>query len=225
MWIDGIGLFQTSSPTRYVRGEVIHMPEITEPIRPLTPRVEYMDKGELFTNLYERAGQFSAQKGADGHVRTAVAGEMKNEKLLPGGVAYRLSHDIGPSTLTKRVELRYHDRQPVIDIVEPLVAGPGLEVVQRGPRAVDVTVGGRVVTIELTEGSGDVRARRTAGTVLAALSGRAGVPGGAESHAATGALRGRRVRDRRGIPVHGEIAPRLEIGSHECHRDRHDGIS
>jgi hypothetical protein len=128
------------------------MPEITEPIRPLTPRIEYTDNGELFTNLYERTGQFSAEKLPGGHVRTSVAGELKNEKLLPGGVGYRLSHDIGPSTLTKRVELRYHNRQPLIDIVEPLVAHPGLQVVQRSPRVVEVTIGSRVVAIELLSG-------------------------------------------------------------------------
>ncbi len=155
VWVRGLGLLQTSSPTRYVRGEVIHMPEIKEGIRPLTPRIEFADAADLFTNLYERTGQMSVTKHSDAHVEISVSGELKNERLLPGGVAYRLSHEVRDTTLTKRVALRYHSRSPSIDIVEPVLAPSGTTVARQGARAVSVRSGAREVRLELVEGDAE----------------------------------------------------------------------
>jgi len=128
IWIKDFGLFQTSSPTRYIRGEVIHMPELNESLKCLTPRFEYSDTSGYYTNLYERNGMMETDKKSNNNITISVSGEMRNEKQIPGGVFFELSHTLLDKSITKKLKLKYHDNQPVISIVEPIVYKDGLEV-------------------------------------------------------------------------------------------------
>ena len=65
IWVNDFGLLQTSSPTRYIRGEVIHMPELNPALKCLTPRFEYWDTTGYYTNLYERNGMMKTEKISD----------------------------------------------------------------------------------------------------------------------------------------------------------------
>jgi hypothetical protein len=153
IWVKGFGLLQTSSPTRYVRGEVIHMPDIKDTIRCFTPRIEYSDSGRYYTNLYERSGLMSFQKERDGSFSSAYTGELKNEKHLPGGVGYKLNHRIGKASVQKSVELRYHDGTPEIAIVEPVVYEEGMQVSQVDPGTVRIKYATREFLLKIEQGN------------------------------------------------------------------------
>jgi len=153
IWVKGFGLLQTSSPTRYVRGEVIHMPDIIDTIRCFTPRIEYTDSGRYYTNLYERSGIMSFQKKRDGSFSSAYAGELKNEKHLPGGVGYKLNHRIEKASVQKSVELRYHDASPEIAIVEPLVYEEGMQVSQVDPNTVRIRYSKKEFLLKIERGN------------------------------------------------------------------------
>jgi hypothetical protein len=153
IWVKDFGLLQTSSPTRYVRGEVIHMPDIKDTIRCFTPRIEYADSGGYFTNLYERSGLMSVQKERDGSFSSAFTGELKNEKHLPGGVGYRLNHRVEKTSVQKSIELRYHDGTPEIAIVEPIVYEEGMQVNQVDPGTVRIRYAKKEFLLKIEQGN------------------------------------------------------------------------
>ena len=124
LWVEGHGLLQTSSQTRYFRGEEMHMPVLEEEILALTPRVEYEDDLGYFTNLFERDGRITSEDEHGVYTITA-GGELTDENQFPGGVGYVLQHRIAADFVEKAVTLRYHDRNPEIRIVEPIVHNPG----------------------------------------------------------------------------------------------------
>ncbi len=138
VWVKDFGLLQTSSPTRYIQGEVIHMPELNPFLNCLTPRFEFSDSTGYYTNLYERNGMMITDKKDDNNITISVSGEMRNEKQIPGGVSYELSHTMLDKSITKKVKLKYHDNQPVISIVEPIVYKNGLEVNLLNERKVEI---------------------------------------------------------------------------------------
>ena len=138
VWVKDFGLLQTSSPTRYIQGEVIHMPELNPFLKCLTPRFEFSDSTGYYTNLYERNGMMITDKKDDNNITISVSGEMRNEKQIPGGVSYELSHTMLDKSITKKVKLKYHDNQPVISIVEPIVYKNGLEVNLLNERKVEI---------------------------------------------------------------------------------------
>jgi hypothetical protein len=152
IWVRGFGLLQTSSPTRYVRGEVIHMPEIKDTIRAFTPRIEYSDSGRTYTNLYERSGVMSFQQNRDGSFSATYAGELKNERHLPGGVGYRLDHRIEDASVQKTVEIRYHDGTPVISIVEPVVFEEEMQVRKVDSRTISLKYAKKEFLLKIEQG-------------------------------------------------------------------------
>jgi hypothetical protein len=154
LWVKGFGLLQTSSPTRYIRGEVIHMPEIKDSIRCLTPRIEFTDTGGYYTNLYERNGLMTINKTNDNNISISVSGELRNEKLAPGGVSYELSHLLLEKSVIKTVKVTYHDNQPVISIVEPVVYQEGMVVKQITDKKIEIKYPGKEFVFEIV--SGDV---------------------------------------------------------------------
>jgi hypothetical protein len=156
LWIKEYGLLQTSSPTRYIRGEIIHMPEINEPIKPHTPRIEFSDSSGYWTNLYDRFGSMRAVQLDAGHVQVSYAGELRNAQHLPGGVSFRYTHLIKDSSVTKCVECAYHDARPEIQIVEPLVWQPDMEVVMREDRSVRICARNREFLFQLLEGDAEI---------------------------------------------------------------------
>jgi hypothetical protein len=158
IWIEKYGLLQTSSPTRYVRGEIIHMPEIKDSIRCLTPRIEFSDSGRYFTNLYERSAAFAAQKGEKGTLIVSSSGELRTERQIPGGVAYELSHTFLPHGVEKRVVIRYHSRTPLVDIVEPVVRRQGMKATQIDPVTVLLETGMQRIRFHVLSGSTTVEA-------------------------------------------------------------------
>jgi hypothetical protein len=154
LWVKGFGLFQTSSPTRYIRGEVIHMPDIIDSIRCLTPRIEFTDTNGYYTNLYERNGLMTFNKINDNNITISVSGELRNEKLLPGGVSYELSHLLLDKSVLKTVKVTYHDNQPVISIIEPVVYQEGMVVKKINDKKIEIKYPGKEFIIEIV--SGDV---------------------------------------------------------------------
>jgi hypothetical protein len=153
IWLENYGLLQTSSPTRYVRGEVIHMPEIKDSIRCLTPRIEFSDSGRLYTNLYERSAALTAENGPKGTLVVSSSGELRTERQLPGGVAYGLTHTFLANGVEKRVEIRYHSRAPVVDIVEPIVQWEGMEARRVDSRTVFFSAKGKQIRFQVLSGA------------------------------------------------------------------------
>lgn len=153
LWVQDHGFLQTSSQTRYIRGEVMHMPVVEDSVICLTPRIEFRNENGYFTNLYEREGRFSVRKGGQPLAIISTAGELKNEQYLPGGVAYIWTHSLFDNAIEKSVELRYHDRNPDVRIVEPIVQQPGMTFVQVDTRTVLIQGGKCKFKFELLEGN------------------------------------------------------------------------
>ncbi|MDP1676592.1 MAG: hypothetical protein Q8L88_06965 [Bacteroidota bacterium] len=125
IWAMDHGFLQTSSQTKYIRGEPIHMPAVNDTVICLTPRIEFSDSGKFFTNLYEFEGRVTARSNADTVAIVTTVGEMKDERWYQGGVAYTLTHLLFDDAIEKTVILNFHDRQPVVKIIEPIVEEPG----------------------------------------------------------------------------------------------------
>lgn len=152
LWLAGHGFLTTASQTRYIRGEEIHMPEIKTPIQPLTPRLEFTDERGYFTNLYDSDARLLVLEDGT-RQRVQVNGELSNEKILPGGVAYRLIYDFGPHDVAKHIHLRYHSRTPDVSLVEPIVLHEGVRIVRVDSRTARIEGGPRPVTFTV-EGEG-----------------------------------------------------------------------
>lgn len=156
LWVEGHGLLQTSSQTRYIRGEEMHMPALEDSIICLTPRIEFRNADGYFTNLYECEGRLSAASDGAATAVVSTTGELSNERYLPGGVAYILSHAVHNDFVEKSVRLRYHDRRPEIRIVEPIVQQPGMRFEQIDSCTVAIRGGKREFRFELTSGNAEI---------------------------------------------------------------------
>ncbi len=151
LWLAGHGFFEASSQTIYKRWEPMSFPEMPD-VKPLTPRIEFTDSSGYFTNLYEFDAVLTSSE-KDGVFRVASVGELKNNSQQPGGISYRLSHEIGGNYITKEVELVYHDAKGPVRIVEPIIFYPGMTFRKTGDRTVLIKTSQKV--IELTVDTGN----------------------------------------------------------------------
>jgi hypothetical protein len=148
LYAKGYGLVQTSSQTKYIRGEEVHMPAIKDTLYALTPRIEYHDANGFFTNLYETRARISNKGTA-----ITVHGELCDEKRRPGGVSYRYQYLFQPGSLTKKVYLRYHDESPVVSIIEPFVQHPGTIVKKINNKTLEFTHEKTTIRFSLVSGT------------------------------------------------------------------------
>ena len=149
LWIQGHGFLQISSQTEYHRWEPMHFPEMGK-LLPLTPRIEFTNRNGYFTNLYEFDGRMTVEKNDP--VRIAVAGELCDKDLLPGGVAYRWDHHFTDQGVEKTVHLRYHHGAPLVQIVEPMVRWPNMTFEQQDSKTIAIKTAEKVFTLEILEG-------------------------------------------------------------------------
>ena len=157
VWVKDYGFLQTSSQTTYVRGETMHMPIVKDTVICLTPRIEFSDTNGYFTNLYEFEGRMSTHSSPDTVAWISTTGELKNERWFPGGVGYTWAHAIFDNAIEKTVTLRFHDRQPVVRIVEPIVEEEGMTFEYASPRKVIMTAAKRKFLFEVLEGDVQVK--------------------------------------------------------------------
>ena len=156
LWLKDHGFFQASSQTIYKRWEPMSFPDMPE-IRPLTPRIEFTSDLGYFTNLYEFDALLT-YKEKTGSFLVSSIGELKNSKQQEGGISYRLSHDIGDNTLTKKIELIYHDAKASVAIIEPIIEYPNMTFnqvndttvsIQAKEKKLELTIHTKNVTLEL----------------------------------------------------------------------------
>ena len=157
IWVKDHGFLQTSSQTTYVRGESMHMPPVNDTVICLTPRIEFVDKNGYFTNLYEFEGRMTTRSSGDTVAWISTSGELKNEQWLQGGVSYTWSHGVFDNSIEKTVSLRFHDRQPVVRIVEPIVEEEGMTFEYVSPRKVILVGAKRKLVLEILEGDVQVK--------------------------------------------------------------------
>lgn len=127
LWAKDFGILHAASQVKYVRGETIHMPPITDSIASLTPRIEFRNENGYFTNLYDVKSHMNIEESED-VFNIITDGELSDEQFLPGGVAYRYDYQIGATLLKKTITIRYHDRKPDVQIVEPIILSEGVSV-------------------------------------------------------------------------------------------------
>ncbi|MBC8402297.1 MAG: hypothetical protein H8E14_12480 [Candidatus Marinimicrobia bacterium] len=152
LWAQDHGFVQISSQTKYVRGEVMHMPVVEDSIKALTPRIEFFNSNGYFTNLYECEGVFTA-KEVNNNYLISTTGELKNELYYPGGVSYTWTHLITDNAVEKTVILRYHDRFPDVQIVEPIVQYPDMIFELQEKNSVLIRGNNRKIKFELLSGN------------------------------------------------------------------------
>ncbi|MFZ4622283.1 MAG: hypothetical protein ACOYNS_17105 [Bacteroidota bacterium] len=121
VWAKDFGFLQTSSQTRYVRGEPIHMPAVNDTVIALTPRLEFMDSTGFFTNLYEFEGRMAVRSNADTVAVITTVGELKDEQWYQGGIGYTIEHRLFDDAVEKTVTVNFHDHQTPVNIIEPFV--------------------------------------------------------------------------------------------------------
>lgn len=156
LWLKNHGFFQASSQTIYKRWEPMSFPDMPE-IRPLTPRIEFTSDLGYFTNLYEFDALLTYKEKAGSFLVSSI-GELKNSKQQEGGISYRLSHDIGDNTLTKKIELIYHDAEASVAIIEPIIEYPNMTFnqvndttvsIQAKEKKLELTIHTKNITLEL----------------------------------------------------------------------------
>ena len=152
LWVRNHGFLQTSSQTKYVRGEPMHMPVIEDSIICLTPRIEFVNENGYFTNLYECSGHLSVRQEGLSKVVISTSGELKDETYLQGGVAYVWRHIIHDDAIEKIVELRFHGRLPEVQIVEPIVERRGMRFERLDSGSVLIQGEERTFKFEIMEG-------------------------------------------------------------------------
>lgn len=153
LWAEGAGFLTTSSQTRYVRGETIHMPVAKDTAICLTPRIEYRDSLGYFTNLYEFEGRLTTRSTRETTAVVTTTGELKDELWAPGGVAFSLTNALYDNGIVKTIRLTFHDRTPTVRIVEPIVTDDNTRVTFDGPRRVLVHTPGQTFAIDLLDGA------------------------------------------------------------------------
>ena len=154
LWIKDFGVFQTASQTEYKRWEPMHFPEANG-ILPLTSRIEFQNEDGYFTNLYEFDGYFTVESNQSSVAKISTLGYLKNRRQIPGGVAYRWTHEVFDDKIKRTVEIRYHGKYPHISIVEPLVQHAGVTINQINEKQVEI--GKDEIKILLTVLEGDAK--------------------------------------------------------------------
>lgn len=120
LWVKGYGYVQASSQTVYSRPEPMSFPEAPGVIS-LTPRIEYTDSTDYFTNLYSFDCRLAIDKAPANQFKVSANGELSDKEWLAGGVAYHINYTFGDNSIQKSIRLTYHDAQPLIKIVEPFI--------------------------------------------------------------------------------------------------------
>ncbi|MDZ7374600.1 MAG: hypothetical protein ONB23_11610 [candidate division KSB1 bacterium] len=151
LWVPDFGFLQVSSQTEYQRWEPMHFPELG-PVQSLTPRIEYRDSLGFFTNLYEFDAALQLAATDTGEWTVWAAGELRDRNQLPGGVAYEWSHRIADKFVEHSVTLRFHDRKPTVQVVEPFVRHADARFEKVADGTVRICSRGRVFTFRLLEG-------------------------------------------------------------------------
>lgn len=147
LWLNGHGYFQASSQTIYKRWEPMSFPDIPTPL-PLTPRIEFNSDLGYFTNLYE-FDAIMTNKEDKGDYIVSTLGELKNSKQQEGGIAYRLKHVIGDNSISKEIELIYHDAKERVRIIEPIIYYPGMEFSQIDKKRIHIKTKEKLVELEI----------------------------------------------------------------------------
>jgi hypothetical protein len=156
LWVKEYGFLQTASQTEYRRWEPMHFPEAAG-ILPLTSRIEYRDESGYFTNLYEFDGRFTVESPKSSVANISTQGYLKNREQMPGGVAYRWTHEVFNNKIIRSVEIRYHGKYPEISIVEPLVEHAGMEVNLVADDLVEVKCRDKKFVIRILEGRAEFK--------------------------------------------------------------------
>jgi hypothetical protein len=157
LWVKDHGYLQASSVTMYQRPEPMHFPEAPG-IKSLTPRIEFNDSAEYFTNLYEfnatlEANQIQTKKN---QFKISAIGELKNNNWLMGGVRYKYDYEFSDNSLKKTVTLIYHDAWPTIRIVEPIIQYPGMTFVLVDSKTVLISSGSKKFKFTLIDGPAEL---------------------------------------------------------------------
>lgn len=156
LWLKDHGYFQASSQTIYKRWEPMSFPEMPE-TKPLTPRIEFRNNMGYFTNLYEFDALLTHGE-KDGNFFISSIGELKNSKQQEGGISYRLSHEIEDCSLTKKIDLIYHDAKEPVQIIEPVIEYPNMKFnqidnhtvhIQTKEKTIELLIHTNNVTLEL----------------------------------------------------------------------------
>lgn len=155
LWVEGHGFLQTSSQTEYLRAEPMHFPKV-QGITCLTPRIEFNDGSDYYTNLYEFDGRVSVHSSDESTAVVSTSGELKDRKQFQGGVGYIWTHSVFDDAVEKSVQLRYHGRKPAVRIVEPIVQHPGMSFKLVDSRTVLIQGGRRDFRLELVEGGAQI---------------------------------------------------------------------
>ncbi|WP_460935130.1 prenyltransferase/squalene oxidase repeat-containing protein [Spirosoma humi] len=138
LWVQDYGFLQASSQTVYSRPEPMSFPDAPD-LLPLTPRIEYTDSSGYFTNLYNFDCQLTVDTSQRATPRISVRGELCEKDWMAGSVSYHMTYQFTDTSLTKTIQLRYHDGQPVINIIEPFIQYPDARFVQTDSNTVLIT--------------------------------------------------------------------------------------
>ncbi|MFA7289237.1 MAG: hypothetical protein WC055_10220 [Melioribacteraceae bacterium] len=154
LWIEGYGLLQASSSTEYHRWEPMSFPEIGKNL-PLTPRIEYSDSTGYFTNLFE----FDSEQTLlydDSTTTVSASGELRDRRWLTGGVSYSLTHRLSNDIIEKEIKLTFHDSQPNVKIVEPIIYREGMELEKVDSKNVFIKTPDKNFLFSITGGDGEI---------------------------------------------------------------------
>ncbi|MCX6170271.1 MAG: hypothetical protein NTX65_13070 [Ignavibacteriales bacterium] len=151
LWVEGYGFLQASSATQYFRWEPMSFPEVGKIIS-ITPRIEFNDSNGYFTNLFEFDSRETSGKEKNNFFVSA-AGELRDQKWLAGGVGYKLTHIFSDDRIEKRVELIYHDSQPEINIVEPIIISDGFAIKRIDDRSLVIKSNKKNFLFKVLEGN------------------------------------------------------------------------
>ncbi|MCB9259997.1 MAG: hypothetical protein H6612_11665 [Ignavibacteriales bacterium] len=152
IWLKDFGFLQTSSQTKYIRGEVMHMPVMNDTVIALTPRIEFSNENGYFTNLYEFENRIQIEEIENSLVKVKAVGELKNEHWYQGGVGYSLEHIVNDNYIQKNVEINFHDRNPIVKIIEPIVQDKVTEIKMISPKKAEIIKDIKKFYFEIIEG-------------------------------------------------------------------------
>ncbi len=163
LWVEGFGLLQASSQTEYHRWEPMSFPELPADVKPLTPRIEVLTpEAGLYTNLYDFDATHEVQCDGTTVVFTAY-GQLKNRGQSPCGIGYTLRHCFETGRLVKEFVIARQTLDQGVRLIEPLIAHPGVEITQSGPRTINIAYPGNSITLALEGNNATMRIDRNAG--------------------------------------------------------------
>lgn len=156
LWVKDHGYLTASSVTVYSRPEPMSFPEAPG-VKSLTPRIEFKDSLGYFTNLYEFDAKMDYKSIAPRAFEVHVSGELKDQNWLAAGVGYQMKYLFTDSTLTKSVTLVYHDLNPVVKIIEPIINYKGTVFTQVNANTVIIDSGHKQFKFEVCAGQVKLR--------------------------------------------------------------------